>query len=718
MKKLILISIFISLAIFIYGGNISEKVAKKVAKNYYFQAIKSIDHKKDIKFESINMSCIKNPSLDETCSLYIYNINNDEGFIIISSDDNIKPVLAYSFETGFNIGNVSPAQKYMLDYYSYMNFEARKNKLLVSNDVRSEWEELIKYNPNQNLKTKSTVTGLLEPIEWNQSSPYNSMCPEASGSYEGYGGRCPVGCSAIAMLQIMKYYNWPSTGTGSYTHYSWENGGFDDFTVNFGQNTYDWYSVPNIGQHQNDELAKICFQAGVAVKMQWSPEGSGAWPGDVASAMVNYFSYEDNIDYIYKNDYSEEDWKSILRSQIDDSKPIFYAGYSDEAGHAWNCDGYQDNDYFHMNWGWGGFGNGFYTLDALGTSATPGSGEGNYSQNQQALINIYPEGPYPTYCNNLVTISGTYGSFDDGSSYENYQNNSSCTYVIEPDCRQIIMLEFTKFNLAAGDYINIWDGSPEENNLLVNLDNTNLPSSDSYEALSGKITIEFNSDADLTDEGWAVDFRTKNCVANKAFTESSGSFDDGSKDCQYEGATLCTWNIQPNNSNQISLDFEYFNLAEGLDFVNIYKKSVRSDNLIATFNHENVPTEILTIDTDTAIIRFFAASNSSRDEGWKINYSSSFNGIINDIISENMTISPNPGNNESKLVIKSDMNTATEIVIYNILGKIIGKQCVELNKGENIIPISSIEELKNDGIYILKIKSNNIYHTVPFVFSE
>ncbi|MDY0141522.1 MAG: C10 family peptidase [Bacteroidales bacterium] len=716
MKKQFLIIIFLIFTISLIAKEVPKSLAQTVAKNYYFQALTSLDKTKSVNFDKIALTCILDPSTITVPAFYVFNINNDEGFVIVSSDDNVKPILAYSFVSGFNIGNISASQQYLLDYYSFINLEASKNKLAKSNDALTEWRELTDFNSQEKYNTKTTVEGLLDPIKWNQSSPYNAMCPVGIDAL-GHEVFCPVGCSAIAMLQIMKYYNWPDAGTGSYTHSSWDNGGHGNFTVNFGQNTYDWFSMPNEGTQQNDELAKMCFHAGVAIKMHWSPEGSGAGPADVATALVNYFSYENNIDLLYKEEYSETDWKNLLRNEIEQKRPIFYVGYSDEAGHAWNCDGYQGEDHFHMNWGWGGYGNGFYTLDALGTSATPGESDGNYNQWQHALINVFPEGNYPEYCNSLTTITGNDGSFDDGSSHENYQNNTTCTYVIEPECSQIICLNFTKLNLAEGDYLKIWAGTPDDDNLLAYLDADSLPNEE-YESILGKMTIEFFTDDSLTAEGWAVNYNTKNCIANRLFTEAAGSFDDGSKSCQYKGPTLCNWIIQPENTNKIYIDFEYFDLNGNIDFVKVYKNSATSQSIVATYKSDAPPTETLIIEAETAIVRFFVTSNSPLGNGWKINYNSEFSNVQNTIIKNEISIYPNPGNSNSKLVFNTVDNGTAQIYTYNILGEIVATAMIEIEQGENIIPISKISEIQKPGLYLVHINLNDKIYSGSYVFEE
>ncbi|HNQ68978.1 MAG TPA: C10 family peptidase [Bacteroidales bacterium] len=718
MRKFFAIIITLFVVNFLYGSRVPKELAEKIALNHYFQCVNSLDYQVMVKYDDIKLTCIYEPSNIKQEFYYIFNVNEDEGFIIVSADDNIKPILAYSMQSGFNIGNVSPSQQSLLDYYSEMNKAAIEDRLIIKEDIRNEWLELAEFKPENGFKNRTTVEGLLDPIIWNQSYPYNAMCPEASGTYTGYGGRCPVGCSAIAMLQIMKYYNWPSAGVGSYTHTSDENGGFGDFTVNFGQNTYNWYSMPAEGQQYNEELAKMCFHAGVAIRMWWSPEGSAAGPEDVAYALVNYFKYQNSIDLVEKDDYYEEEWKELLRAQIDAKKPIFYVGYSDEAGHAWNCDGYQGEDHFHMNWGWGGYGNGFYTLDALGTQATPGSGEGNYCYWQHALINIFPAGSYPVYCNTELNIDGNEGYFDDGSSFYNYQNNSNCTYIIEPECRQIVFLKFTKFNLASGDVINVWDGDIMDNILVASFDADNPPQDEECVALSGKMTLSFTTDAANTSDGWAVNYRTRTCQSNSYLTQPAGSFDDGSKDCDYSKSTLCSWHIQPPDVNRIEINFDYFDLGGQIDFVRVYKNSINSANLIELYDLNNIPEQALTVEADTAIVQFFSSSTSSLGSGWRINYTSLLSESQDVKLADDLMIFPNPGYINSNIIINQETNCTCEIIVYNILGEMVSTKSCELVSGQNSIPISKILISADTGIYFISLKINEKAYSTRFVLLD
>lgn len=713
--KNILFLLLLILSLNSFAAIVEKEIAEKVAKNFYCMTSVSYDKSMQYKPEDISLICINNTLADVETSYYIFEFQTKEGFIIVSASDMVKPILAYSFESKFNLYDIAPSQKYLLDYYQNMIIGIESGKVIPNNDALIEWDFYSNISNFSTTKNITTVPGLLENISWNQSMPYNAMCPQAEGAYSGYGGRCPVGCSAIAMLQIMKYYNWPSSGTGSYTHISDENGGFGNITVNFGGSEYDWSAMPDHASQKNDELAKMCFHAGVAIRMQWSPEGSGAWPEDVAFALVEYFGYENNISMIVKDDYEENDWKDMLRAQIDNKKPIFYVGYSDDAGHAWNCDGYQGDDYFHMNWGWGGYGNGFYTLDALGTSATPGNSEGNYNQWQNALIDIYPAGSYPTYCQENFRSISNEGSFDDGSSMLNYQNNQSCLYVIEPDCRQIVELGFSKFDLASGDILQLWDGSVEDNKIIGTFDNNNQPENIIYQATSGKLTILFNSDNTEVADGWKINYNTRVCTYNLPVTDASGIFDDGSGDCNYEKSMLCTWNICPENANRIFLNFDYFDINGNIDFVKIYYKKVNPTNLLYFFDQNNAPEETLIISSDTVIVQFFSGSNSLSGEGWKINYSSLLSESTQEFVNKNLNIYPNPGRDNSILFFDSEDKTSADICLVNALGEIVSQRQIELIPGTNQIPLNDLIKHLKSSVYFISIKVNNQNYYTRFV---
>jgi len=621
MKKILILSFIFIFSLSVFAGFVPLQNAEKVAKSHVFQTVASF---KSLEWNEIRLDCLFDPSQNDIYKFYVFNINGDQGYVIVSSDDQIIPILAYSFEGGFNFDNMSPGQADFLNYFNESIAYVKKNEINVNEKAINQWQELLDFDQTKSFQLKSTSPILLQGINWNQNWPYNSQCPEeANASGYGFNGHVPVGCVATAMLQVMKYYNWPPTGTGSKYHSSYMNGGYGNIAINFSQQTYDWTAIPDqASTYENPELGKINYHASVAVSTYWSYEGSGATTNNVAQALKNYFKYSQSVQYVQKSNYSESGWANLIKQQIDAKKPVVYAGSpSSGAGHAWNCDGYQD-DSFHINWGWGGAGDGYYTLDNLISTATAGGEEYNFNQNNEMIIDIYPDTGYPEYCQSEKLITGSEGSFDDGSGPEDYQANQSCVYEINPDCGYVVSLTFTKFDIGDGDVVELYDGDKYSTKLIAAFDKDNLPTTDTYTAFLGGMTIRFNTDASSQADGWKVKYNVENCKLNMHFTEPQGTLSDGSKSCDYKNSTFCSWIIEPDGAIYINIDFVQCQIADDYDYVKIFKDAISADNELYRFNNSMTPDGIITVPSGKAIVQFYTNS-SGVDEGWELNYTSS-----------------------------------------------------------------------------------------------
>lgn len=217
-----------------------------------------------------------------------------------------------------------------------------------------------------------------------------------------YNDRTVSGCVATAMAQVMKYWDYPATGTGfhSYNHQS-----YGTQSANFGGTTYNWAAMADNVTSTNDAVATLMYHCGVSVDMNFGVAqtgGSGAFVIEDASpvqhcteyAMKTYFGYDVNtLQGVLRSNYSTSGWVQMLKGELDGGRPIIYAGFGNGGGHAWVCDGYDTNDFFHMNWGWGGNSDGFFWVDALNPgSLGAGGGTGGFNSNQQAVIGIQPPG--------------------------------------------------------------------------------------------------------------------------------------------------------------------------------------------------------------------------------------------------------------------------------------------------------------------------------------
>ena len=330
---------------------------------------------------------------NEAC-FYAFNAG-ENGFVIVSADDRFRPIVGYSDEGPFETENMSPE----LAFYLGKIIEARTSRnAVILDDVQEEWQSLMTTGQ---LLSRNGGRGVdyLCSTKWNQDSPYNLYAPEANG---GPGGRCYAGCVATAMSQVMKHWDHPAQGTGSHSYYS----NYGLLSANFGATTYHWELMPDrlggASQEQIEAVALLMYHCGVAVDMGFSPSGSGAYSTDVPDAVNRYFSYSSHATLKNREYYSLTNWQNMLKESFDIGWPVYYSGYSNSGGHAFVCDGYNDNDLFHYNWGWGGSSDGWFVIDEI-----------DYAGWAQAIFNYVPSDVYdymPLQPDNFIVESQ--GDFD------------------------------------------------------------------------------------------------------------------------------------------------------------------------------------------------------------------------------------------------------------------------------------------------------------------
>ncbi len=692
--KFLLIVLLIGGMGFLNAKEVPREMAEKAAKNFYYQHVNQI---KNLDYADIELKLVSANRKNAQAAFYAFDINDNRGFVLVSEDDGAKPVLAYAFKGHFNEGNMHPGQADMLEWYANQIAYIANNNIKADEKTAAQWQSLLEYTPAKGIKSYRNVEPLLL-TEWNQGYPYNEMCPEDN---DGIAGHVPVGCVATAMGQVMKHWNYPETGTGSKTHTNWSNGGYGDITVNFANQVYNWAGIPLKGNGQNDELAKINFHAGVAVEMHWAPDGSGSQTGKVATALKDYFKYDESIQLISKSNYSDAQYKEILRTQLDNNFPMVYSGSSSESGHAWNCDGYLEDE-FHMNWGWGGAGNGYYTLDDLTSTATPGGDENNFIYNQQAIKNIYPEDNYPEYCSGTKDIISHQGAFGDGSADEDYQNNMSCQYLISPNCGQIITLDFEQFDLAEGDVIHLYSGESTDAPLIETFDMDNIPTS-SVQSNYGNLLIEFLTDGSNTADGWYVSFNSDYCKTGLTYTDLTGTVSDGSGVCDYNKSTVCSWYIEPDNAESIHLDFTEFDLGGSMDYLDVYKNG--PGELVEKFDAGNTPTQLV-VDAPVVFLQFYADSDDDVGTGFTIDYSTTV-GMENHEIINNTSVFPNPASDQINLTFSLVNPDEINIRVYDMVGKTIGKTAIQGIKGYQKIELDKLIDISESGVYLIDISADN-----------
>ena len=285
---------------------------------------------------------------DGNAIYYIVNMNPC-GWVLVSAQDGVRPLLGYNLEGTFVNDPQMTNQMEWMEYYSRQISDAiRDNDKPISN-----WDK-----PSRPVKTRAT--GVIEPliqVNWNQGNPYNVFCPQDDG------GRAVVGCVAVGMAQAMSVARWPEKPNGTY---SYNHNRYGTISINYDEeDPYDWDKIID-GDDGKVWVAHLLYHCGVAVAMDYSPSGSGSYNYKVAKALVRNFGYSDNTVSYFSKDSYKGDWSQLLLNELEAGRAIVYAGTDTKGGygHCFNIDGY-DGALFHVNWGWGGSNNGYFPIDGL-----------------------------------------------------------------------------------------------------------------------------------------------------------------------------------------------------------------------------------------------------------------------------------------------------------------------------------------------------------------
>jgi len=306
-------------------------------------------------------------NFNNLASIYRFDLE-PYGFIWISANMQFAPILAYSFEkTNNQLDEDSPAYNFLQNYQTeVINYLSSENTLSMPHPG---WNSLNAKSRLKGFKTDNVVEPMME-VTWGQGSGYNEYTPENT----------PTGCVAVAMLQVMRHWEWPPKGHGehSYTHSE-----YGHFAVNFDTVDFNWSSLPL--NSPTPQIAKVMLYGGIALHMNYAPGGSGASTSRIKNLLYSNFRYnESRIRYTSMSDVgNQKNWVRLLKNDLINGRPIIMRG-SGTGGHAFDFDGFS-GDFFHVNWGWSGSSNGYFLVSSL----TPGSS--NFSESQGAVMGIFPD---------------------------------------------------------------------------------------------------------------------------------------------------------------------------------------------------------------------------------------------------------------------------------------------------------------------------------------
>lgn len=334
----------------------------------------------------------------------------EAGFVLVSFLNGKPTLLAYATEGRLSGEDLPPGFLWLTEAYlaDYLSMTEDASRFAEDNSLQQETEA----------RGAQEVFPLLT-CTWDQRCLFNDSCPADVTSPAYFCGRAPAGCVATTMAQIMKYHKWPLQGTGTKSYYNIKYG---TLNANFGATQYQINTLPDAIYNPHAGIARLLYHAGIASQMNYGPLASGTGITDARYALVSYFGYKNTAQVVTKSSYTDAAWKTLMRSEIDAGRPVFYSGIEQNGGggHAWVLDGYSFNDFFHFNWGWSGIANGYFTLANLNPL-----GGANYVNYQEAIIGIEPAGTPP-----LASFSASKVVLEKGDSisFTNLSSSGSVNF--------------------------------------------------------------------------------------------------------------------------------------------------------------------------------------------------------------------------------------------------------------------------------------------------
>ena len=372
--------IFLYFFLLVWGISFATKVEKETAT---LVALNWMNSNSSKYYDGKDIASVFTNSSDSLVLNYIVSFDS-VGWVIVSASDLTEPVIAYSFDSKFDISSMPSQVSSWLRGISSETASAEIKKIAPSVDIQRKWGDLQSIQKKKRaLGAVAYVAPLVSTI-WNQGRYYNEMAPLDQRSSTG-NGHVWIGCVATAMAQVMKFWEYPGNGLEQHSYTS----RYGTLSADFANTTYDWGAMPANVTSQNTEVQRISYHAAISAEMDFGPYSSGAYLEDANEGMVQFFKYNSNQFVSYKDDWDNAEWIALLKRELDAGRPIIYSGYNYglTSGHAWVCDGYSAGDYFHFNWGWSGNYNGNFLL----TSLSPGSSDFSYAQG--ALLGIEPVSP-------------------------------------------------------------------------------------------------------------------------------------------------------------------------------------------------------------------------------------------------------------------------------------------------------------------------------------
>jgi len=707
MKKFtcfLIIVVLVSMSAFVSAQSVSKSEADMVASRFVVE-----------KYVAMSKAPVE-VRLQETIAdedmvyMYRYDIG-DKGFVLVSASKAVPTVLAYSLDQNFEM---IPPVRDRIELYKKEIRSAEGAKLLPTAKATEQWAHYTadKFVPNT---PKGGVNNYLLTTHWNQNKYYNTYCPWDAASGPWYDYRVPNGCVALACSQIMNYHHYPKSGVGAISFIPL---GYPPQTVVFPRHTYHWEAMYDEPTSYANEIAKLAYHVGVAFQMNYNPSGSGANTERAKIRLREVFQYDPSITSYYRNSYTDSaslmEYVAALKNQIDLKRPVYYAGCCENNAscHAYVLDGYDNEEKFHLNYGWGGASDGFYEIDNFTSGYNT---HWDWDNSGEAIMNIFPSNAVPKeYCQGHKRLTASFGYVMDGSpTAKPYQANPDCSWMVAAPTATAYYFNFDRLDLNPDvDYVTIYNGPTVESGVKATFTGTNPPlETISVTADSVLITFTSNGSGPETNTdyyGFLIQYHTAltppTCEGNAGPShEWTAVLSDGSEEgSDYHPQTNCNWTITLNYISGFSISFPKFDLGYG-DFVDVYDATTNPHTLYKRYDIYNPPTGIDMVSFNKMRVNF-VADNWDQGNGFNLRYYAQV-GVNNYSGLDDMTVYPNPATDN--LFLKFSLQNEGKIVVkmMDMAGKIVMVDAFEGVTGENqhTMNVSNIKS----GLYVLQIETGN-----------
>lgn len=736
MKKSILSILLIALMIFTFATNvIPVQEAQRVSKNFLTEITGKPFNTSDITLESTVLAD------NGEVAYYQFSIQG-KGFILVSGTNLMNPILGYSLNNEFG------ATEDVQGNYLGMKYKKSAELLMENPNAANNYSQAWKHYNCQNfvpsqIKNAEGVLPLVTTA-WSQEKFYNAYCPyngRANNQSDavnaaGRDFHALVGCVAVNITNLLFYHRYPETGVSgtSYIPYDADYSfTYPRQAVNFAQNTYTYAAMTETSLNTYvNELAKLFYHAGVSAKMSYGIGGSGSNSQNAIDALKNNWKMNSNAQIFSQADVTVKQFTDSMISQLNRRLPLYFSATIDgDAGHAFIVDGYTVVDsayYFHVNYGWGGYKNGYYAFDNFD----------GYNADESILLNVYPTDSAafkPAISTDTITAS--VGSISDGSGYYTYAPNSNRLWVVEAPYATSYAINFSRIETEAeADFIKIYKGTtPSAANLIgtysgkyltkavndaaghvqSNFVGTPLPGTINVNATA--FTVEFvSNDNDIVDYGFVLNYEANlnhsgitTCKENTLLPTIVGVISDKGLnvnaeelDQPYIQNRKCRWTGSFTFLNGTAMAFTKFDLGAG-DYVDI----VNCDDpdslfLVHRFDINNQPDGAFNVPGNKFQV-LFVSDNWKEGEGFVLEYYGISSINENEQI-QNVSVYPNPANDLVNVTISTPSAQKVTFQIVDMMGRVVNTE--SMNIDGDYTYTTNINHL-SAGIYMMRVVSQN-----------